>query len=125
MENHGQSSSGFRGMPVSRHDAARRLASVSLGPREARIKRTDDWLQNGLSYINDYAGKPENLTGLSADWPSRAISFPDGLSDRVRAEVSALSCFPNRCPRPVSSGGVPANAGSAPFSIYTRTRPPV
>lgn len=82
----------FRGM-ILRPD----LQAFLWGP-EARIKRADDWLQNGLNYINDYGGKPENLTGLSADWSRRTISFPDGLSDRVRAEVTR-SLLPEPVPQ--------------------------
>jgi hypothetical protein len=82
----------FRGMML-RSD----LQTFLWGP-EDRIKRTEDWLGNGLNYINDYGGKSETLTGLSADWSHHTISFPNGLSDRVRAEVTR-SLFPEPVPQ--------------------------
>jgi hypothetical protein len=56
------------------------------GP-EGRRKHAEDWLGNGLNYINAYGGKVENVSGLSVDFSSRTIHYPDGLSDRTRFEI--------------------------------------
>jgi hypothetical protein len=54
---------------------------------KTRMEHAEDWLENGLNYTNDYGGKPENLRGLSVDWSQGTIRFPEGVSERVRAEV--------------------------------------
>jgi hypothetical protein len=46
-----------------------------------RIARAKDWRNNGGGYIEGYEGKPEELTGLTADLEKREINFPPGLKD--------------------------------------------
>jgi hypothetical protein len=45
-----------------------------------RIVRARDWRNNGARYIADYPGRAIYLTGLSADWTTRTIHFPPGLT---------------------------------------------
>jgi len=53
----------------------------------ARIRHARDWWKNGLGYQNNYGGKSGSLRGLSVDWASGTIQFPDGVSEDVQANV--------------------------------------
>ena len=46
-----------------------------------RIARAKDWRNNGGGYIEGYKGKPEELTGLTADLAKKEIYYPPGLQD--------------------------------------------
>ena len=59
-----------------------------LANPEARLEHAADSLHNGLRYIDDYAGKPESLRGLTADWPSRTLHFPADVAEPIRANVT-------------------------------------
>lgn len=74
----------FRGM-ILRDDVQAFLAQP-----ETRIAHAADWRKNGLAYLSGYGGKPENLRGLTVDWQSRTIHFPDGISDSIRANVTTF-----------------------------------
>jgi hypothetical protein len=84
----------FRGV-VLRPDVQDFLAH----PR-ARLARSRDWLNNGLRYITAYGGKTDSLQGLTIDWSSRAIHFPDGVSEPTRANVKMFAL-----PEPVKNTG--------------------
>ena len=49
-----------------------------------------DYRVNGLAYINDYGGRPEDLRGLSADFATRTIHFPPGLDAGRHDTVQAM-----------------------------------
>ncbi len=59
-----------------------------LAHRQARIDHAADWLKNGLSYTDGYGGRAENLSGLTIDWSTRSIHFPDGVNEAIRANVT-------------------------------------
>jgi hypothetical protein len=46
-----------------------------------RLARARDWRDKGAGYIDGYGGKPEDLTGLTADFEKRTIHFPPELKD--------------------------------------------
>jgi hypothetical protein len=43
-----------------------------------RLKRAKDWRNQGAIYINDYAGKPEDLKGLTFNPSTKTVHFPPG-----------------------------------------------
>jgi hypothetical protein len=54
-----------------------------------RVKRSRDWRDHGLDYINGYGGKPGDLEGLSVDWMHHSISFPPGVTEAQRYLLQA------------------------------------
>ncbi len=72
----------FRGV-ILRNDVRTLLAHP-----EARIAHADDWLQNGLGYNEGYGGMTQNLKGLSVNWSTRTLHFPDGVSEATKANVT-------------------------------------
>ena len=69
-----------------------------------RVDHARDWLENGLNYTTNYGGKTESLAGLTVDWSHRTIRFPEGVSERVRAEVRS-SLLPDP-PSPEDAGSL-------------------
>jgi len=59
-----------------------------LAHPELRMEQAADGRQNGLRYLSEYGGKSGSLHGLTIDWSSRTIHFPDGVSDAIRANVT-------------------------------------
>ena len=59
-----------------------------------RIRRTKDFRVNGLRYIDGYMGSDEDLRGLSADFVSRTIHFPPGLSAQRHDSIQAMVMQP-------------------------------
>jgi hypothetical protein len=59
-----------------------------LAHPQSRLQRSADSLKNGLGYISDYGGKVESMRGLTVDWTSRTIHFPDGVSEPIRDNVT-------------------------------------
>ncbi len=53
-----------------------RLSSPACVPGYERRK---DWREHGLGYEENYGGKSEDLSGLSADWTARTIHYPPGV----------------------------------------------
>lgn len=84
----------FRGM-ILRNDVQAFLAA----PR-TRIAHAGDWLAHGLGYTSDYTGMAENLRGLSVDWSTRTVHFPDGVSQTTRENVEKFVV-----PEPVAPRG--------------------
>jgi hypothetical protein len=74
----------FKGIPL-RRDAQEFLRDIP-----DRIRRTKEYRMNGLIYIDDYGGQPENLHGLTADLARRTIHFPPGLNPARHAAVQAM-----------------------------------
>jgi hypothetical protein len=91
---HGMFGCLFRGI-ILRDDVQTFLAQP-----EARITHAADWWKNGLGYISGYGGKPESLGGLTVDWENRAIHFPAGVSDAIKANVEKFVL-----PEPVPNTG--------------------
>ncbi len=71
----------FRGMAL-RTD----VQAFAADPR-ARIAHVEDQNKNGLGYLSGYTGMTESLEGMSVDWHSRTIHFPEGVSDARQASV--------------------------------------
>lgn len=71
----------FRGL------ALRRDVQEFLGDRAARLKLTKDWRNNGLGYVNGYAGNPQDLQGLTADFEKHTINIPPGVTGTRRDTV--------------------------------------
>lgn len=69
--------------------ALRRDVQEFLINRKDRLKRSRDYLDHGLGYIDGYGGKTESLDGLSVDWETRAITFPPDTKDWQRNSVKA------------------------------------
>jgi hypothetical protein len=67
----------------------RRDVQNLLSNRKERFAAAKDWRNNGHGYIDGYEGKPEDLTGLTADFEKRTLNFPPGTKDWQRS--SALS----------------------------------
>jgi hypothetical protein len=63
----------FKGATL-RRDVQAFLANV-----RARLRKSRDWRDHGLGYEENYGGKAEDLSGLSADWTQRTIHYPPGV----------------------------------------------
>lgn len=75
----------FKGIPL-RRDAQEFLLNIS-----DRIKRSKEWHNKGLFYTTDYAGREENLIGLSADFARRTIVYPPGIDAQRRSSIEAMT----------------------------------
>jgi hypothetical protein len=69
-----------------------------LYDRRDRIKSSEDWRKNGVAYLNDYGGRPENLEGLTADFEHRIIHYPPGLTEAAK-DVIADRLTPEPAPQ--------------------------
>jgi hypothetical protein len=74
----------FKGMPL-RSDVQAFLLS-----RNDRIKRSEDWRKNGVAYLNDYAGRPESVEGLSADFEHHTLHYPPGLTQAAKDSIEDM-----------------------------------
>ncbi|HVW87335.1 MAG TPA: hypothetical protein VHB50_21760 [Bryobacteraceae bacterium] len=69
-----------------------------LSGYRARIDHAADWRNNGARYNAAYTGKPEDLTGLSADWAGRILHFtPDATEGQMTTTRRAV--FPDPAPQ--------------------------
>lgn len=73
----------FRGIPF-RLDVEELLQHVRTRVRAAR-----EFRRNGVIYVDDYGGHPENLLGLTADFEHRTIHFPAGVDEARKQTVQA------------------------------------
>jgi hypothetical protein len=71
----------FRGI-VLRDDVQAFLARPGT-----RLQHAADWRAHGLAYLAAYAGQSADLNGLSIDWSTRTIHFPDRIPQTVRDNV--------------------------------------
>ncbi|HEY3838596.1 MAG TPA: hypothetical protein VGL72_18580 [Bryobacteraceae bacterium] len=53
-----------------------------------RFKRIDDFRVHGPQQRYDYGGMAKSLAGLSVDWAHRTITFPPGMPERQRQELT-------------------------------------
>ena len=82
----------FRGI------ALRRDAQEFLQDVPGRIARAEDYRVNGLFYVDNYAGRTEDLRGLSVDFAHRTIQFPPGLTAERSQSIEAME-FPVEAPQ--------------------------
>jgi hypothetical protein len=73
----------FKGIPL-RQD----LKDLALHYR-SRLTLAKAWRRDGAKWLDGYAGNPENLSGISADWVNRQVNFPPGLSDFQKISTQA------------------------------------
>jgi hypothetical protein len=76
----------------------RRDVQSLLANRKERFAAAKDWRNNGHGYIDGYGGKPEDLTGLTADFEKRTLNFPDGAKDWQKSTALA-TVFPSDAPQ--------------------------
>ena len=81
----------FKAIPL-RRDVQNLLAGA-----KARFVAAKDWRNNGHGYIDGYGGKPEDLTGLTADVAKRTLQFPPGVKDWQTSSAQA-TVFPADVP---------------------------
>jgi hypothetical protein len=68
----------------------RRDAQEFMRHFQERIRRAKDARVNGLAYLDDYGGREEDLRGLTADFETRSIHFPQGLDAERHDTVQAM-----------------------------------
>jgi hypothetical protein len=73
----------FRGIPL-RRDIQEFLRDIP-----ARVKAAKDYRRDGMIYVDDYGGLPEDLRGLTADFVQRTMHFPPGLSELRKGTLRA------------------------------------
>jgi len=78
----------FRGIPL-RRDVQQFLLNIP-----ARVKAAKDYRRNGMIYIDDYGGQPEDLRGLTADFAHRTVNLPPGLTELRKGTIRALVAPP-------------------------------
>lgn len=78
----------FRGIPL-RRDVQQFLQDIP-----ARVKAAKDYRRDGMIYIDDYGGLPEDLRGLTIDYVHRTVNFPPGLPDTRKGTIRALIAPP-------------------------------
>ncbi|MDP9052727.1 MAG: hypothetical protein M3N93_00245 [Acidobacteriota bacterium] len=78
----------FKGIPL-RSDVQEFLLN-----RRDRIRRSADWRNNGLGYLSDYGGRPQNLAGLSADFTHHTIEYPRGISPATKETIDNMVMRP-------------------------------
>jgi hypothetical protein len=54
----------------------------------SRIARTRDARERGIWFQDNYGGHSEDLQGLTADWSTRTVHFPPGLSEDRRHSIT-------------------------------------
>jgi len=71
----------FKGIPL-RQD----LKDFALH-YDSRIQSANAWRRDGALWLDGYGGRPENVSGITADWVNRRVNFPAGLSDVQKATI--------------------------------------
>lgn len=81
----------FKGIPL------RRDFQEFLRNARARVRTARNYRTNGLRYIADYAGRDQNLSGLTADFAKRKIQFPAGI-DAEQHDTIEATVLPDPAP---------------------------
>ena len=71
----------FKGIPL-RQD----LKDFAMHYR-SRIQSAKAWRRDGAQWLDGYGGRPENVSGITADWTNRRVIFPSRLSDSQKASI--------------------------------------
>jgi hypothetical protein len=74
----------FRGVPL------RRDVQEFITNMPARVKSAKEYRRDGMIYIDDYGGQPDDLRGLTADFVHRTLHFPPGLTEQRKSTIEAM-----------------------------------
>jgi hypothetical protein len=57
---------------------------------DQRLSKVKTNREHGLDWYNGYDGMDRNVTGLTADWATRTLHYPPGLTDDQRSSIQAM-----------------------------------